>query len=210
MFKPSRLVLYLFAVLLCGAGAPAQSAGMDRASGKLALRVVDDFHAVLLDVMKNAKALGVKGRYERLAPEIARRFDSQLMIALATGRYWRRAAPAQRQTLVSAFRRLSTATYAARFTGYSGQKFELLSVEPGPRKTLIVQSRIVEPRIQPVALNYVLRNSATGWRIVDVLVKSGISELAVRRSEYRAILKSGGIPRLISSLKAKATRLLGR
>ncbi len=210
MFKPSRLVVFLFAVLLSGAAGPAWAASMDSAGGKQALRVVGDFHVTLLDVMKNAKALGIKGRYERFAPEIARRFDSKLMVALATGRYWRRAAPAQRQNLVAAFRRLSTATYAARFTGYSGQKFELLSVEPGPRGTLIVRSRIVEPRARPVALNYVLRKSAAGWRIIDVLVKSGISELAVRRSEYRAILKSGGVPRLVRSLNAKATRLLGR
>ncbi len=210
MSRPSRPVYFLLAVLLSGATVPAQAAGMDSASGKQVLRVVGDFHATLLDVMKNAKALGIKGRYERFAPEIARRFDSQLMVALATGRHWRRAASAQRQSLVSAFRRLSTATYAARFNGYSGQKFELLSVEPGPRGTLIVRSRIVEPRAQPVALNYVLRKSAAGWRIIDVLVKSGISELAVRRSEYRAILKSGGVPRLVRSLNAKATRLLGR
>lgn len=210
MFKTFHLVCLLAAGLLSGGIAPTQAASMGGPDGKLALRVVGDFHVTLLDVMKNAKALGIKGRYERFAPEIAGRFDSQLMIALATGRYWRRAAPAQRKNLVSAFRRVSTATYAARFTGYSGQKFELVSVEPGPRGTLIVRSRIVEPAMKPVPLNYVLRKSAAGWRIVDVLAKSGISELAVRRSEYRAILQSGGIPRLISSLNEKSTRLLSR
>ena len=209
MAKPSRFVAIVFAGLLCTAGAPAQTAGPDRAGARLAGRVVDGFHATLLDVMKNAKALGVKGRYERFTPEIARLFDSRLMTALATGAYWRRAGPAQRQKLVSAFRRLSTATYAARFTGYSGQKFELMSAKPGPRGTMIVRTRIVEPRAQPVALSYVLKKSAASWRIVDVLLKSGISELAVRRSEYRSILKAGGIPRLIRSLNAKAARLLG-
>lgn len=181
---------------------------MNPGAAEQAQHVVDGFHATLLEVMKNAKALGVKGRYEKFAPVIARLFDSQLMVAIATGQYWRRANPEQRNELVSAFRRMSAATYAARFNGYSGQNFNVVSVEPGPRATMIVHTRIVEPGAKPVPLSYVLRKSAAVWRIVDVLVDQGISELAVRRSEYSTILHEGGVSGLVKSLDSKTARLL--
>jgi len=203
-----RFALTLIAALL--AGAPAVAAAPGGTGADLARRVVDGFHTTLLEVMKNAETLGVGGRYERFVPEIAKRFDSQLMIAVASGTYWRKAAPAEREKLVAAFRRMSSATYAARFDGYSGQKFELQSVAPGPRGTMIVRSQIVEPGQKPVPLNYVLKSSTGGWRIVDVLAQSGISELAVRRSEYRSILKDGGIAALVRSLDEKTARLLGK
>lgn len=178
-------------------------------SGEMhAKQVVEGFHATLLDVMKHAKALGIKGRYKRFVPEIAQRFDSQLMIALASGTYWRKAAPAEREKLVAAFRNMSAATYASRFDGYSGQKFEFLSVAPGPRGTMIVRTQIVEPGGKPVPLSYLLKPTANGWRIVDVLAQNGISELAVRRSEYSAILKDGGLPALVRLLDDKTARLL--
>jgi len=203
-----RCFSIIFAIL-SWAAVPAGAAEIDRAGAEQAREVVEGFHATLLDVMKKAKSLGIKGRFDRLAPEIARRFDSQLMIALATGQYWRTADKASQEVLVAAFRRMSTATYASRFSGYSGEIFELLSAEPGPRATVIVRSRIAATGEKPVPLSYVLRKSATGWRIVDVLAESGISELAVRRSEYRAILASGGVAALTRSLDETTDRLLG-
>jgi len=207
--KACRLAAILCAALIAVASAPAGAAATDGTAVALARQVIDGFHATLLDVMKNAKALGIRGRFDRFAPEIAQRFDSELMIALASGTYWRKAEPALRTKLVTAFRRMSTATYATRFTGWSGEKFETLSVEPGPRNTLIARTRIVEPEHKPVPLSYVLKKSAGTWRIVDVLAETGISELAVRRSEYRSILADGGVAALVRSLDQKTARLLG-
>ena len=56
-------------------------------------------------------------------------------------------------------------------------------------------------------LTYVTRLIKGTWRIIDVLLDTGISELAVRRSEYRRILKSKGIDGLISILDGKAAAL---
>jgi phospholipid transport system substrate-binding protein len=131
------------------------------------------------------------------------------MIAIAAGRYWRQADAASQTRLVDAFRRFSTATYAARFDGYSGERFELLGVDDGPRKTQIVRTRIVGAgEKKPVSLSYVLRGGAAGWRVADVLLDAGISELAVRRSEYAAVLQRDGVDGLVRLLTEKADRLL--
>jgi len=177
---------------------------------KQARATIDQFHASLLGVMKQADDTTVADRYKILEPEISQRFDLRLMIALATGKYWRKATKEARSRLAEAFRRFSIATYATRFSGYSGQSFETLGVSTGPRKTELVSTEIKRPNDTPVALTYVTRVAPMGWRIVDVLVDDGISELAVRRSEYRSILKSDGIEGLIRLLDKKTQLLVGQ
>ncbi len=191
--------LLYFAVLFAGpAGAQEPTA----------IGVVEAFHQSLLEVMKGAKALGVKGRYKKLASRIERSFHLPLMIQVATSSHWRKADNEQVDKLVAAFTHLSISTYASQFDGYSGQAFETRGEKPGPQKTTLVTTWIVEPDSKPVELIYVTRKIKGEWRIVDVLVDSGISQLAVRRSEYRRVLKTKGIDGLIDTLNAKADQLL--
>lgn len=173
-----------------------------------AQKVVDEFHITLLDVMKRAKSLGVAGRFQKLKPEVGERFDIKLMVALATGRHWRAAAPEDRKRLAEAFQRFSAATYAARFSGFSGQTFKTLGVRGGPRKTQLVRTQIMSPDANPVGITYVTRAVGKTWRIVDVLLDDGISELAVRRSEYRATLSTTGVKGLVQLLDSKSNNLL--
>jgi phospholipid transport system substrate-binding protein len=170
--------------------------------------VINQFHASLLAVMKQADKSGVKARYQILEPEIAKRFNLRLMIALATGKYWRSAGNDTREQLTNAFHRFSAANYASRFSSYSGQSFKTLGTSAGPRKTELVRTQITRPNESPVSLTYVTRMAGTGWRIVDVLLDDGISELAVRRSEYRLVLKAEGAAGLIRLLNQKTAKLL--
>ena len=170
--------------------------------------IVTAFHESLLGVMKKAKTLGVKGRFEKLASPLKQSFHFRLMTQVAAGSYWRKAYPAQTDRLVDSFTRLSISTYASRFDGYSGQSFETEGEKPGPQKTILVKTRIIDPGSDPVDLTYVTRKIKGEWRIIDVLLDVGISELAVRRSEYRRVLKIGGIEGLIETLNRKADQLL--
>ncbi|MEK9723667.1 MAG: ABC transporter substrate-binding protein, partial [Rhodospirillaceae bacterium] len=85
--------------------------------------LVGAFHTALLGVMRDAAALGYQGRYDRLTKPLRDSFHLPLMTQVATGSYWRSATADQRDRLVDAFTRLSIGTYAARFSGFSGQSF---------------------------------------------------------------------------------------
>ncbi len=198
---------FLFVLILC-VRPPAFAGDTSGTSAGGARQIIDQFHASLLAVMKQADKSGAKARYQVLEPEIAKRFDLRLMIALATGKHWRTAGEESRDRLTKAFHRFSAATYASRFSGYSGQSFKTLNVSTGPRKTELVRTEIRRPDGPPVALTYVTRMARIGWRIVDVLIDDGISELAVRRSEYRSVLKSDGVDGLIRLLDQKTAKLL--
>ena len=172
--------------------------------------VIQRFQQSLLAVMKEAKSLGVTGRYQRLQPRIEEAFHLPLMIRVATGSFWRKADKAQQSRLVTAFKRLSISTYANRFDGYSGQVFEIVDQRPGPQKTVLVKTRIVSPGDSPARLTYVVKEFKGQWRIVDILLDNDISELAVRRSEYSRLLKKNGVDALIATLNDKADGLVAQ
>ena len=170
-------------------------------------QLVGNFHSALLSVMKEAEDLGFDGRYERLAPQVEDTFHMRLMTQISSGSYWRKAPEAKKQALVAAFSKVSVGTYAARFDGFSGQSFETVETKPGPQGTQLVATRLINPSGSDVDLTYVAKQVEGNWRVIDVILDSGISELAVRRSEYRKILSNGGIDSLIEALNDKAAGL---
>jgi len=177
-------------------------------TGSSPSQVVTAFHEGLLAVMKEAKALGLRGRYEKLAPRIEQSFHLALMARVSASSHWRKATKDQASKLVDAFSHLSISTYASQFDGYSGQSFVTQSEKTGPQKTVLVKTQILDPGSKSIDITYVTHKIKSQWRIIDVLLDNGISELAVRRSEYRRILKTGGIDGLIDTLNAKANQLL--
>lgn len=170
--------------------------------------VVETFHRSLLDVMKSAGTTKVQGRYEQLESPIGSTFNLPFMIQIASGAKWRDATDEEKKKLVDAFRRVSVGTYAQRFDGFSGERFETVGEQDGPSGSKLVQTRIVRPNKEAVPITYVMRRFGDEWRIVDVIVSNGISELAVRRSEYNGILNSGGPGELVTKLNQKADAIL--
>ena len=83
-----------------------------------AVDTIKSFYDTLLSVMQQAKALGLKGRYEKLDPAIHRAFNLPLMTRLSVGPDWQKLSPEEQKSLTAAFSDLSVSTYAARFDGY--------------------------------------------------------------------------------------------
>jgi phospholipid transport system substrate-binding protein len=168
-----------------------------------AAAVVDRLHAALLDAMKRAEELGYAGRRELLAPVLAASFDFPFMSRLALGSEWRRLDEAQRERWVSTFRELSLATYASRFDGFSGESFVTDASEAAARDTALVKTRLVRTGDEPVHLNYRLRRDGESWRIIDIYLNGTVSEVALRRSEYGAVLERSGFEALVAEIETK-------
>jgi phospholipid transport system substrate-binding protein len=168
---------------------------------------VERFDHVLLDTMKQGKALGGQGRYRKLAPAVAQAHDLPLMTRFAVGPRWTALSPADQQNLVRAFTRFSVATYAHNFDSYEGQRF---TVDPkvqtrGPDK--LVRAQLVGSG-SPVQLSYRMRQSAGQWKIIDVYFSGGISQLTAQRSDFSATLNAGGAAALVKKLNDRADSLL--
>lgn len=173
-----------------------------------AAKVVEAFHQVLLDVMRNADGLGFQGRFQALAPAVTSSFDLDLMIRYTvTSRHWRQMDKDQHRRLIDAFTGYTVAIYADRFDDFSGQRFEVLGERAAPRGSVIVQSRIIDNDGDDVRIDYLMQATNKDWRIVDVFLKGAISELATRRSEYVSVIKRRGYDGLISAIEAQTQKL---
>ena len=170
--------------------------------------VVDRFHEGLLSIMKKAGSTSVTARYKELKPEMEKAFNLPFMIRITVGSRWNTASEQQKRELIEAFKRMSVGTYASRFNGYSGQIFKTLKVRTGPKGTRLVDTRIENPNDDTVTITYVMGKFGDKWKIIDVLLDRGISEMAVRVSEYRSILRSRGVRALARALSKKAANLL--
>lgn len=164
---------------------------------------VESLHGVLLAAMRDAEALGFEGRLEQIRPAVAGLYDFPFMAEKSVGLGWRQLDEPERARLVDAFSRLAIATYAARFDGWNGERFEHLGVQTATHGTLLVKARIVRGNGEIVALDYRLRPVDGQWRVIDVFLDGTVSELALRRAEYSGVLKRDGFDGLMRALEEK-------
>jgi phospholipid transport system substrate-binding protein len=122
---------------------------------------------------------------------------------VALGRQWRALEPDEREQFVELLTRVTVATYASRFDGYSGERFELGEEDDAPQGLRRVRSRIARSDGEDVELDYRLRSVDGSWRIIDVFLNGTVSELALRRAEYTSVIDRRGYPALIEALEER-------
>jgi phospholipid transport system substrate-binding protein len=187
------------------------SIGLSPASGQSTGSAADrigTLYGVLTETMQQAKQLGIKGRFDRLAPILVDTYDVTSMSRTAVGQSWGALNSAQQAGIIDAFTRMMIANYANQFDGFSGEHFEVLQTIDRAPTDKLVKTRLVQSNGKTVALDYLMRNSDGAWKVVDVYLDGTISELASRRAEFSAILKSGGPDALIASLRRQGDKLL--
>lgn len=187
----------LLAVLIISAFVPAAFAEPDAP-----VRIVENLHSSLLTVMKDAEKLGYQGRYDSLEPVINTSFDFPFIARVVVGRYWKEFSDEEKAKFVGTFSRLSIATYADRFDGYSGERFEVVSSIATPRGHIVVRSLLIKPEGDEIKLDYLLHKNGNQWSIVNVIA-NGVSDLSLKRADYTAYLKKKGFESFINELNAK-------
>ena len=172
-----------------------------------AVPVVESLHGELLETMRKAETLGYRGRFDKLRAALGESFDLEFMARKAVGRSWKKFSEPERERWLDTFQRVTCANYAGRFTGYSGQSFETLGVDPASHETIMVRTRLIDPDGDNIDLNYRLLETPDGWRIIDVYLDGTVSELALRRSEYSSVIKRDGLDELVASIHRRVDEL---
>jgi phospholipid transport system substrate-binding protein len=200
--KTACLFVLTLVALAFGPAAVAQETLADPAA-----RQIQSFYDTLLDSMKHAKDLGLKGRYEKLKPAVEQTYNLPMMTSLIVGAGWTKLSSAEQQALIQAFERMTIANYAKNFDSYDGEKF---TVDPNVQTRgadKVVQSKLVTSS-EAIPFNYRMRQSGGAWKIVDVYLNGFVSELATRRSDFSSTLASGGAPALIKKINDLADALM--
>jgi phospholipid transport system substrate-binding protein len=179
-------------------------------TGADAAAPIQRLDAALLAAMKAGRGTAFSQRYTSLEPVIEQTFDLDAVLAASIGLAWAGIPSDEKAQLSAAFRRYTVASYAANFDNYTGQT---LRVAPAVRAVgdgdVIVSTEIIAADGTSRKLDYVMRNTASGWEAVDVLADGAISRVAVQRSDFRHLLNSGGTPALMAGLQRKVASLSG-
>lgn len=171
-------------------------------AGETAKQVVDKFQAELIDVMKNGKKLGYSGRYEKLNGAVSSSHDLAKIARIVVGKEWEKLNADQQQKLTDVFSRLSVASYAHNFKDYAGESFAVDSEEQTARGGVVVHSHLSIPDEKDVKFDYMLKEKGDSWRIINIIA-NGVSDLALKRSEYTTILQREGFDALIAKINEK-------
>jgi len=169
--------------------------------------VVGVFEEVLLHTMKAGDEMSYQQRYELLQPVVSRVFDTRRMAFFLFGRTWSTLDDAAQQRFVDRFERLTTATYASRFDSFSGQAFEQVDAQQTSERRARVTTRLERPDKDSVEFVYLMgRDDERGWQVLNV-VANGVSDLAIRRSQYGRLYERGGLDAVIDDIQDEVAQL---
>ena len=192
------------------AAAPLSGQALAETAPADAISTIKHFNGALLAAMKSGVRTDFSHRFQALAPEIDRVFDLAVVLSVSVGPSWASLSPNQQSRLLEAFRRYTVASYVANFDSYAGQNFIVAT----KTRSLGVDRVIVESRIAQISgseteLDYVMKQTPSGWKVIDVLAAGSISRVAVQRSDFRRILSNGGSDALLARLQRKTSDLSG-
>ncbi|HEY8027736.1 MAG TPA: ABC transporter substrate-binding protein [Burkholderiaceae bacterium] len=134
--------------------------------------------------------------------------DFQRMTSLAAGRFWRDATPEQQKQLTEQFRSLLVFTYSGAISSIRDQKLQFAPLRADADATdgVEVRSQVVQPRGEPIQLNYRMEKLPTGWKIYDVNVL-GAWLVETYKGNFATEIGKGGIDGLIKALTDKNKKL---
>ena len=101
------------------------------------------------------------------------------------------------------FRAMLVRVYSNALDVYRGQTMKVLPVHMAPGATEVtVRNQYLSATAQPVAVNYSMKKTPTGWKIYDINIE-GVSLVLTYRSEFEQITRVSGIDGLIKRLQEK-------
>ena len=198
--------LYRFALaaaasaLLAGA---AYAQGSDPAASK-----IESFDAAVIKTLQAGKAAGAAGRAKVVGPAVEQTFDLPFMTRLAVGPDWTKMSAEDQAALQKAYARYAVANWAKNFDSYNGQKLELDGPVQDRGADKLVKTKLTGPGMTPVPLAYRMRDTGSGWRVIDVYYNGGISQLNAQRADFASTLQSGGAKALVAKLDSLTDKLL--
>ena len=188
------------AVLLAGT---AFAQASDPAASK-----IESFDAAVIKTLQAGKAAGASGRAKVVGPAVEQTFDLPFMTRLAVGADWAKMSADDQAALQKAYARYAVANWAKNFDNYSGQKLELDGPVQDRGADKLVKTKLTGPGSSPVSLMYRMRDTGSGWKVIDVYYNGGISQLNAQRSDFASTLQSGGAKALVAKLDSLTDKLL--
>jgi phospholipid transport system substrate-binding protein len=191
------------AILILGAARPADAQAIAGDPGDFVRGFTSEAIAALAD-----QTLPVNRREAEFRRLLVANFDMERIGRFVLGRYWRKASEAQRAEFHRLFEDMTVISYSQRLSQYGGESLKVGGVRNQTEKGITVSSLIVRAKGAPIPVNWRLRRTGDGWRVVDVMIE-GVSMAITQRQEMGAVIKSAGgrVDGLLDKLREATARL---
>ena len=170
---------------------------------------VEKFHATLAENMAQAAKLKCEGRTERLGPAVDVTYDLPFIAERALRKHWKTLGEPERSAFIATLRASVIGTYATEFATPDSVRFTTGKTDTLANGDAIVHTTLTPTKGKPVTLDYVLKARDGGYQVVNVLAE-GVSDLALRASQYDALMKGQGFAALQEKLLAQNKELRSR
>ena len=167
-----------------------------------ARQVVEGFQDSLIETMKQGKELGFQGRYDKLDVAVRQSHDLPKIARIVVGKQWKELTSEQQAKLEAVFSQLSISAYAHNFKDYSGESFSFISEEETGRGGIVVHTNLLIPGEKDVKFDYMMKKKDDSWQIINIIA-DGVSDLALKRSDYTSVLNREGFDALIAKINEK-------
>ena len=199
----SKFSSVLFTVLfVCAGSVGAQQEAPDALVKRVSGEILE-----LAKTDKQIQAGNQQRIMEVVQAKVIPHVNFQRMTAMAAGRFWREATPEQQAALTAEFRSLLIYTYSGAISQVRNQVLEFKPMRAGADDDEVeVRSVVIQPRGEPIQLNYRLEKTASGWKIYDVNIL-GAWLVETYKGTFAAEINKGGIDGLIRALAERNKRL---
>lgn len=185
-----RSVLMLSAVLLVLAFLAALARGSLAGDDDDAAQFVRGFGDRAIAMLSDP-ALDPEDRARAFRRLVTNGFHLDLIGRFVLGRHWRRASDEERAEFRPLFEDYLVASYARQLGNYAGEQLVIESGRAQGERGAVVSSQITRRQGESIQVEWRLRRSDAGWKIIDVMVE-GISMAVTHRSEFSSVIGSHG------------------
>jgi phospholipid transport system substrate-binding protein len=196
-------------LLMCGTAAALMRSRL-AAADPAAIAPIQGLCDALLAVMKAGSRTPFSQRFDMLAPAVDRALDMAAILQVSVGSMWGTLSADQHSALLDVFRRYTINSYVNSFDSYNGQRFVIDPTTRPVGANQVVQTKIIPTSGDSHSLDYVMRQTGSDWKAIDVLAEGSISRVATQRSDFRSLVMRGGGDALLASLQKKAADLASK
>jgi phospholipid transport system substrate-binding protein len=135
--------------------------------------------------------------------------DFDKISALVLGKLWKTATPDERERFKQEFQTLLVRTYSRAFVEFKDWSIRYLPIEMENGATkVIVKTEVLQPGLQPVAVNYRMLLSKGEWKAYDIMIE-GVSLVTNYRTTFTIEVQTkGSLSAVINGLSKRNTEAL--
>lgn len=135
--------------------------------------------------------------------------DFDLISSLVLGKLWKDASPTEKDGFKREFQTLLIRTYSRAFIEFKDWSIRFLPINPEEdERKVMVKTEILQPGLQPIAVNYRMLNNRGEWKVYDILIE-GVSLVTNYRTSFKnEVERTGSLQEVINQLAKRNSEAL--